>query len=150
MDIPKIKIKSEIEPRVEVINRGKKRGTKQFGGKSINKIISDCKTVWAIGGTDNEASFYAGISDKSLSRYIVANPDIRKIRDSLKNKPILKARQEVVRGLEKNPHFSLKYLERKKKDEFSLRTEHSNPDGSNLNDIDSIKFILVKPKETKK
>ena len=43
-------------------------------------------------------------------------------------KSINTAREEVIKGLKDNPEFSLKYLERKKKDEFSIKqvTESTN------------------------
>ena len=43
-------------------------------------------------------------------------------------KSINTARGEVIKGLKDNPEFSLKYLERKKKDEFSIKqlTESTN------------------------
>jgi hypothetical protein len=39
----------------------------------------------------------------------------------------LKARQEVIKGLDGDPDFSLRYLERKRKDEFAPKqqVEHS-------------------------
>lgn len=37
----------------------------------------------------------------------------------------MKARKSVVNALTKDPDLALKYLERKKKDEFSLRSEHT-------------------------
>jgi len=38
--------------------------------------------------------------------------------EALKLKPVFKARQEVVKGLEGNPEFSLKFLEKKLRKEF--------------------------------
>ena len=41
----------------------------------------------------------------------------------LKHQPVLKARTELVKGLEGNPLLSLRYLERKRRDEFSPTTD---------------------------
>jgi hypothetical protein len=41
----------------------------------------------------------------------------------LREKPVLIARQTVVKSLKDNPEMALKYLERKRKKEFSTRTE---------------------------
>jgi hypothetical protein len=41
----------------------------------------------------------------------------------LKETTIIKARNSVLRGIEDNPELALKYLERKRKAEFSTRTE---------------------------
>lgn len=52
--------------------------------------------------------------------------------EALKDKPILKARATVVRGLDQANNAQW-YLERKRKDEFSGRVEHTGADGRNLN-----------------
>lgn len=42
------------------------------------------------------------------------------------------ARKSVVQGLPKDRDLALKFLERKKKDEFSLRQEMTGKDGKDL------------------
>jgi len=86
---------------------------------TLNKL----EEVFSIGGSDKEACFYADISHQTLYNYQQDHPEFVERKEALKERPILKARQEVVKGLNNNPEFSLKYLERKKKDEFSLKTE---------------------------
>lgn len=87
------------------------------------EIINKLKEAFAIGAGVEEACFYAEIDKGTYYNWIKDNEVLFNEFQRLKQKPILKARQEVVKGLEGNPEFSLKYLERKKKDEFSLRTE---------------------------
>lgn len=106
----------------EIIEK-KKIGRKIFDGKDEEIVIAKCKEVWAIGGNNAEAAFYTEISETSLCRYLQTHPELDEIRKRLLEKPILKARQEVVKGLEGNPEFSLKYLERKRKDEFSTKQD---------------------------
>ena len=48
-------------------------------------------------------------------------PRINGRLEELKNTPILAARQEVIKGIKANPEFSLKFLERRKSDEFAPR-----------------------------
>jgi hypothetical protein len=105
----------------------KNAGRKIFDGKDKAITIQKLEQVWGIGGSDKEASFYADISPAALSDFLKKNPDITERKEALKNKPILKARQEVVKGLDNNPEFSLKYLERKLQDEFAIKQkiEHS-------------------------
>jgi hypothetical protein len=62
----------------------------------------------------------------------------------LKMKTILKARTTVVNALNNNPEFALKYLERKKKDEFSLRTEFTGKDGESLAPKNSFTIEIIK------
>jgi len=111
------KRKSRKKPESEK----QKVGRKWFDGKDEDKVIANLMQVWGIGGSDAEAAFYADITTCSLSRYLTAHPEISQRKTSLLNKPILKARQEVVKGLDARPEFSLKYLEKKRSDEFSSK-----------------------------
>jgi hypothetical protein len=106
-----------------VIMRQKGQGRRQFDGKDIKIVIQKLEQVWGIGGSDAEAAFYADISKAALSDYLKKHPTLTERKADLKNKPILKARQEVVRGLDGNPEFSLKYLERKLPAEFAISTK---------------------------
>ena len=69
-------------------------------------------------GTDEEASCYADISTSSLSRYLKAHPKTREIRDRLKQRPILKARQIVMQRMSDSYQNAMDYLKRKKRLEF--------------------------------
>ena len=111
-----------------------KVGRKWFDGKNENAIVAKLKEVWALGGSDSEACFWADISKFSLKRYLDANPDIVELRNKLKEKPILKARQTVVNNLN-NPDVAFKYLERKKKDEFGAGSELSDVVKTHLENI---------------
>ena len=101
----------------------KKVGRKCFDGKDEKTILSKLEKVWALDGTDEEASYFANISTASLSRYLKANPEYKEFRNRLKEKPVLAARQSVVKHMTRDGGLALKYLERKKKKEFSTRQE---------------------------
>lgn len=90
------------------------------------------KTAFAIGCTDEEACSYAKIPTSTFYDYQKRHPDFSEEKDRLKQTPILKARQELVKGLDGNPELSLRYLERKLKNEFSLRNEMTGADGEKL------------------
>lgn len=110
-----------------------KSGRKWFDGKNVNLVVSKLKRAWANGCKDCEAAIFAGISDKSLSRYLKAKPKLREEKEQLLNKPTLKARLNVVERIKKgNIGVSQWYLERKKKDEFSSRQEFTGRDGERL------------------
>lgn len=96
------------------------------------EIISKLEEVFAIGGSDNEACFYAGIGKSTLYNYQQEHPEFVERKEALKERPILKARQTVVKSLD-DADMALKYLERKKKDEFSLRTEFTGQNGGPIN-----------------
>ncbi len=113
------------------------------------ETIRKLEEVFAIGGSDSEACFYAGISKESLYAYCREHPEFTDRKESLKEKPILKARQTVVKSLD-NPDYAFKYLERKKKDEFSPRSELTGKGGESLllteEQIRTLKDKLIKEK----
>lgn len=104
----------------------------QKSPKLTPETIRKLEGAFAIDATVGEACYYANISQDTYYRWIKKFPELSEKFKRLRQKPILTARQEVVKGLANNPEFSLKYLERKKKDEFSLRTEVSGIDGKDL------------------
>lgn len=84
--------------------------------KKLEEAFSlDC-SIW-------EACFYADISRQTYYNLIKEAPKLLDRFNALRNKPVLIARQEVVKGMKDNPDLALKYLERKRKDEFSTKTE---------------------------
>lgn len=93
--------------------------------------LSELKHAFAIGCTDEEACAYAKIGTSSLYRYIEKNPEFRKEADRLKQEPILKAKQTIVDSLDQDKNAQW-YLERKLKNEFSLRQEITGKDGKDL------------------
>ncbi len=96
------------------------------------ETISKLEEVFSIGGSDNEACFYAGIGKSTLYNYQQEHPEFVERKEALKERPILKARQTVVKSLD-DADMALKFLERKKKDEFSLRTELTGQNGGPIN-----------------
>jgi hypothetical protein len=94
----------------------------------------DC-TVW-------EACFYAEISHQTYYNLLEQRPELIERFKALREKPVLLARQVLINGINwkttkdkttwvvttitpPNPELALKYLERKRKNEFALRTEHT-------------------------
>lgn len=120
---------------VKCSKKGKKQtsGRKWFDGKDINDVISKCQEVWAVGGTDAEASMYANITSASLSRFLQVNPEIAELRDRLQEKPILLARRSVMSQMRHDGNLALKYLERKKNKEFSVKQEIEQKDVPTIN-----------------
>lgn len=95
--------------------------------ETLNKL----EEVFAIGGSDTEACFYADISPRTLYKYQEEHPDFIQRKEALKEKPILKARQTIVKALD-NPQQAQWYLERKRKKEFAQRIENTGKDGEAL------------------
>jgi hypothetical protein len=84
---------------------------------TVNKL----EEAFAFGCTDQEACLYADISKQCLYNYQEKNPEFVDRKELLKENPVLLARKSVVGDLEDDSNLALKYLERKKKDEFSLK-----------------------------
>jgi hypothetical protein len=117
-------------------------GRKWFDGKDEKDVISKCKEIWALDGSDLEASSYADISKDSISRYLKAHPELKEYRDRLRQRPVLKARQEVIKGLNCYTN-AMDYLKRKKKMEFG-----DNIDVTSDNDkITGFNFIKNEKKD---
>lgn len=81
-----------------------------------------------IGATDNEACYYADICASTLYNFQDQNKWFLELKKQWKDNPILVARQTVFSNLS-DKETAMKYLERKKKDEFSLRSEITGVDG---------------------
>lgn len=126
----------------KVVVRKKSTGRKWFDGKDQNEILSKLQYVWGIDGTDIEAANYAEISIAALNRYLEAFPDIKALRDKLRESIILVSRANVARKIrgqrdadgnvivEPDVDLAFEYLKRKRRGEFADRTEQTGPDGS--------------------
>ena len=96
------------------------------------ETLRKLEEAFALGCTDLEACTYADISKSTLYDYQQEHPEFVERKELLKENPILLARKSVVEALANDPDLSLRYLERKKKDEFSPRSELTGKDGKEL------------------
>lgn len=94
-----------------------------------------------MGCTDLEACLYANISKQTLYNYQELHPEFVDRKEQLKENPILKARLSVMGGLQDNPELALKFLERKKKDEFSLKQVISGDPENPINHSVTVKHV---------
>jgi len=101
-------------------------------------VIEKLEEAFEWGCTDSEACLHAGCGRTTLYDYQAENPEFVERKNLLKEQPVRIARQAVVEALSKSPDLSLKFLERKKKDEFSLRSEVTGKDGG------AVEFVPVK------
>ena len=88
-----------------------------------DEVLLKLEEAFALGCTDLEACFYADIGTSTLYKYQEKNPEFAERKAALKEKPVLQARQSVISNMKEDGNLALKYLERKKKDEFSLKSE---------------------------
>jgi len=107
------------------------------------QTVQKLKEAFAFGCSDEEACFYSGIAKQTLYNYQKEHPEFIDHKEALKQRPILLARQEVINGLKGNPELALKFLERKKKDEFSLRKEFAGVKEQPLIDANDPKVLTT-------
>lgn len=98
-------------------------------------VLQKLEQAFSFGCTDLEACLFANISKSTLYNYQNANPDFLERKEALKENPILLARQSVIRSMEEDGNLALKYLERKRKDEFSTKTETEHSGNIGLKNI---------------
>lgn len=87
-----------------------------------DEVLRKLEQAYAMDCTDGEACLFADIAMSTLYKYQSENPEFTDRKKELKNRPVLKARTTVVNNLD-DPEMAFKYLEKKKKDEFSSKTE---------------------------
>ena len=108
------------------------------------EIISKLEEVFSIGGSDEEACFYADIGKTTLYNYQQEHPEFVERKEALKERPVLKARQTVVKALE-NPQHAQWFLSRKRKKEFSERIEQTGADGEKIAPLVVVNYGDIKP-----
>ena len=107
-----------------------KGGRPLFDGKDYDTVIQKLETAWALDCSDAEASLLAGISPAALSDFLKKHPEVSERKLQLKEQPVLSARNTLHKAISKGDGpLALKYLERKKKKEFSTLQELSGPEG---------------------
>lgn len=106
--------------------------------------IEKIKKAAALDCTHEEICIYAGITMAQLKTYFDSLPGLEQEVDAMRHYPTMKARETLVRALETNPEIALKYLERKKRKEFAVRTELTGEDGKDL----TIQIVNYAPQDT--
>lgn len=96
------------------------------------EVVNKLCEAFAIGASDREACAYAEISHQALYNYQEKHPEFVERKESLKRRPLLVARQSVVKGMSTDPNLALRYLERRLPNEFALRRELTGADGKEL------------------
>jgi len=91
--------------------------------------VKKLEEAFSIGASVSEACMYAEINRDTYYTWIKNNPILQDRFQALLEKPILKARQSVVNALGSSPELALKFLERKRKEEFSTRNELTGENG---------------------
>lgn len=104
----------------------KENGKKDTGRPTemTPETISLLEQAWSMGCSDLEACLHANIGKTTLYNYQNEHPEFVERKQILKEKLILAARIVITNALNNNDENTAKwYLERKRKDEFSVKQE---------------------------
>jgi hypothetical protein len=96
------------------------------------RTLKKLRRAFLMGYSDREACLYAQIAPSTLYKYQEENPEFSEQKEQYKTNPTLKAKTTVFNNLD-NISIAKWYLERKVKDEFSIRTESSLDHPQNTN-----------------
>jgi len=109
--------------------------------KLFKETVQKLEDAFILGASIKEACFNANITKQTYYNWTAKNPELLDHFEALQQSPILKARKAVVEGLDGNPEFALKYLERKLKNEFGLHSKE-------VSDGTQIRIVLGETEES--
>jgi hypothetical protein len=95
------------------------------------ETVAKLEQAFAIDATVEEACSYAEISRDAFYDYLKKEPTFSDRIAELRERPVLKARQTIVKSLDQPQHAQW-YIARKKKKEFAERIENTGADGKDL------------------
>lgn len=106
--------------------------------KFTAEVIKKLEEAFAIDASVPEACYYADITPPTYYAHVrndeTATPVQRELFNRfarLRERPVLLARQTVVKSIQEgDAALAMKYLERKKRDEFAMRVEQTGADGA--------------------
>jgi len=101
--------------------------------KMTPEIIGKLETSFSNGYTDAQACVMADINPSTLYEYCKENPEFSEKKEELKKRVDIQAKLNIVKSLKAgDKDISKWWLERKCKEEFSLRTEHTGKNGEDI------------------
>ncbi|MCC7571572.1 hypothetical protein KO465_09690 [Candidatus Micrarchaeota archaeon] len=113
--------------------------------KLNNITVKKLEDAFIVGATVLEACFNANISKQTYYNWIEENPELLDRFELLKQSPILKARQTVVKALENDPKIAMRFLEKKLKGEFGNKDSEDSRDSKEI--VDELMSRFVSPDE---
>jgi hypothetical protein len=115
-----------IRPVAQVTDKYGKGGRPPL---NEDEIVQKLKQAFLFGCDDLEACLYAGCSQRWLYNYQEAHREFVQEKEVWKQTPMLEARLTLLAAVTTDPELALKFMERKKKKEFSTRQEVTGADG---------------------
>lgn len=109
------------------------------------EVVNKLEQAFSMGCSDLEACLFADISKQTLYDYQAKHPEFTDRKAMLKETLILKARSVIATSLNNKDENTAKwYLERKRKDEFSLKVENDVTLSMTDEDINEVERILFR------
>lgn len=104
----------------------------QKSPKKTPEALIKLKQCAALDATIPEMCFYANISEDTYHRWMKKDKKLKEEMCKLREKPVLAARMRAIKGIEESYSNAMDYLSRKRKDEFSPRSEVTGANGKPL------------------
>lgn len=80
---------------------------------SLSKAqITKLEEAFSFGTTDLEACYFADILPSQLKAYLKEDPSFAERREALKQRPVLLARQTLMRAIKDDPQVAMEFLDR--------------------------------------
>lgn len=98
---------------------GKKGRPSTMSEKTLRKL----ELSFAYDSTVEEACIFAGIPVRTYYDFLTKHPDFSHTVELLRNVPVMIARRTVVNGVVTSQDSAMRYLEKKRKDEFSSKVD---------------------------
>lgn len=108
------------------------------------EVIRKLEEVFAIGGTDLEACFWADISKTALYEYQEAHPEFKERKAKLKEKIVLAARQTVAKSIASDVNSAWRMLERKDPELNPKSQVDHTTKGDKIGDNEAIRALTEK------
>jgi hypothetical protein len=99
---------------------------KEAGRPTImtKEVVDKLEYAFMRGFNDEQASFHAGIDKSTLYNYCKVHPEFSTKKETLKSHLVMQSKINIFEAIESGSVLDSKWLlERKAKDEFSLKTE---------------------------
>lgn len=111
--------------------------------KMTEEVVKKLVACFSNGFSDQLACDHVGITKQTLYNYCDKNPEFLTIKERLKKNPVAAATLNIVKAIDNGDvKASQWYLERKCKDEFSIRTEVDNKE-------QAVKKVFITEEEAK-
>jgi len=83
------------------------------------EVIRKIKEVAALDGTIEEMAYYSEVHVGTIYRWMEEDPELKESIQALRQRPILAARQTVIKRMNESYGNAMDYLSRKKQKEFN-------------------------------